>query len=445
MVMDIFFEKDDSVQSIASFLNAASDSECETCLGFELEHFIVKKGSHLPVSYFSNASSGEPGVDQVLEKLAEFYDRKTYETNTDGSQFLIGLDRPMVAITLEPSAQLEISAGPFYQIQEVEQMYSQFRAELDPILAELGFELISQGYHPTAKAKQQELIPKQRYYFMDKHFKQTGEHGICMMRGTAATQVSVDFFSEEDAINKFRVANVLGPLFAFITDNTPVFEGYDLKVADGAPAQTGIAEVERPLPKRMARMSCWDDTDPQRCLTAPFTFDDDFCFRTYAEDVLNAPAVFTPQPQPGTEPEYEGFSTFAQLLGGKNLDEATIMHIFSLFFYDVRLKSYIEIRQADSLPIEYALAYTALIKGLFYNPEVIDWYVEAFKYADSAAIAFAKTALRRDGYDAIVYQQPATKWLDQMLEFAYLGLPDDEHRYLNPLANLIKERRTLID
>ena len=36
-----------------------------------------------------------------------------------------------------------------------------------------------------------------------------------------------------------------------------------------------------------------------------------------------------------------------------------------MFFPDVRLKKYIEIRPADSMPIKYVLAYATLIKGIF--------------------------------------------------------------------------------
>ena len=41
----------------------------------------------------------------------------------------------------------------------------------------------------------------------------------------------------------------------------------------------------------------------------------------------------------------------------------------SMFFFDVRLKHYVEIRMADSMPIEYSIAYAALIKGLFYDDD----------------------------------------------------------------------------
>ena len=44
-----------------------------------------------------------------------------------------------------------------------------------------------------------------------------------------------------------------------------------------------------------------------------------------------------------------------------------------MFFPDVRLKKYIEIRPADSMPIKYVLAYATLIKGIFmsdFSPDV---------------------------------------------------------------------------
>lgn len=36
-------------------------------------------------------------------------------------------------------------------------------------------------------------------------------------------------------------------------------------------------------------------------------------------------------------------------------------------FLDVRLKHYLEIRGADSMPFGYVMAYLALIKGIFFT------------------------------------------------------------------------------
>ncbi len=47
------------------------------------------------------------------------------------------------------------------------------------------------------------------------------------------------------------------------------------------------------------------------------------------------------------------------------MTEEEIEHMLSMVFPDVRLKNYIEIRMADSLPKEEAFAYTALIREYF--------------------------------------------------------------------------------
>ncbi|MFR1638871.1 MAG: hypothetical protein ACLSVD_06610 [Eggerthellaceae bacterium] len=54
------------------------------------------------------------------------------------------------------------------------------------------------------------------------------------------------------------------------------------------------------------------------------------------------------------------------------MTRAEVEHAVSMFFTDVRLKTYIEIRPADAMPIPYVIAYAALIKGLFYAPTSLD-------------------------------------------------------------------------
>ncbi|MDR2672889.1 MAG: hypothetical protein LBC35_06360 [Coriobacteriales bacterium] len=489
--MNIFFEQNGPAVSITGFLDKAAYSECSDCLGFELEHFIVTQETGQPVGYLSEDTKDEACVEQIMLTLASSYEQSIYERGSDGKDHLFGLTRGYTALSLEPGAQLEISIGPLRRLREIEQEYHRFRSELDPVIEALGLKLALVGYHPTAQAHNIPLIPKLRYQFMDQHFASTGRHGICMMRATASTQVSVDYLDQDDAIQKLRVATALGPLLAFLTDNSPVFESAQIgalgaslptdRTVDSATDEiTGAATVTNnarvtslnrsidktnselvtpsglALPNRMARMACWDDTDPDRSLVPPGLFDDDFDFYHYAQGLLRAPAIFTPAGQTATAAaaqmldsekplEYTGFRSFNELLSSEALDDAAILHILSMFFYDARFKSYVEIRQADALPFEYALAYTALIKGVFYNPAAVEYYSTRFTFMDATQVAFAKTALRKSGYDALVYRRAVHEWLDELLEFARAGLPKGELEYLAPLAQLIETRRTVLD
>jgi glutamate--cysteine ligase len=428
------------VRSVSEYIARGIDHGCGDCIGLELEHCIVRAEDLALVPYFDDPESGAPGVGRILKRLAPFYEDETYETQADGQKHLIGLSRRYANITLEPGAQFEISMGPVLRIPDLDIVYRAFRAELDPILAEFGYRLLELGYHPTSSAHEIPLIPKDRYHFMDEHFKSTGKHGICMMRATASAQVSVDYSSEADAVQKFRVANALGPLLAFITDNSPLFEGRP--VGSGGVAASGLA-----IPHRMARTAIWDDVDALRSMTAPHTFDEDFGFDSYAASILQAPAIFTVEAGKDGEKHgvQQGMKSFAEVLTGQNLDRATIEHILSLLFFDVRFKTYIEIRMADSLPIEYALAYAALIKGLFYHEETVRRLGERFERLDAAAVAAAKIALQNAGYDAMVYQHTAAEWLDDLMEMAREALDAEERCYLKPLACLVAARTTLLD
>ena len=427
--------------SIARYLAQGSAAKDSNKIGFELEHFVVQKDTQTPVPYFSDTKTAKPGVADILEHLAPFFEEQVYEQHEDASVSLIALSRPKLTITLEPGAQLEISIGPVTTLAEIENLYEGFREQLDPVLDNMGCELRELGYHPRACAHEIPLIPKDRYHHMDQHFAQTGKHGICMMRATASTQTSIDFFNEEDAVRKFRIAHALGPFFAFITDNAPVYEGVALRGDAPVPASRSGLEI----PYRMARMANWDDCDPLRCLTPAHTFDEDFGFLSYAQTLLEAPAIFWYTDETRHETRYEGSTPFSQILPCEALDEKDIEHVLSMFFYDVRFRRYIEIRQADSMPLAYGLAFVALIKGIFYNEEALLFYEERFKYLDPAAIAFAKTALRKHGYEALVYQRPAVAWLDELIAFADKGLESQERHYLAPLAELVQQRTTLLE
>jgi glutamate--cysteine ligase len=144
----------------------------------------------------------------------------------------------------------------------------------------------------------------------------------------------------------------------------------------------------------------------------------------------------------------QGRRSFAEALTGRSLDRADIEHILSLFFFDARFKTYIEIRMADSLPLAYALAFAALIKGLFYveeNLRYLEQRLEQHGRLSAAAVAEAKLALREEGYGATVYGREAAAWLDDLITRARSGLDTAEAPYLDPLAQLIATRATLLD
>jgi glutamate--cysteine ligase len=212
-------------------------------------------------------------------------------------------------------------------------------------------ELFCAGYHPKSKASELTLIPKERYQLMHDYFKTTGTMGENMMKGSAATQINIDYESEADFAKKFRVANILGPVFSLMYDNTEFFEG-------------------EPFAGNMLRTYIWNHVDPARSMVVHGALNKkDFGFRNYAEYILNMPPIFILREG---ETIFTGAKPVAEIFANSTMSQEDIEHVLSMAFPDVRLKNRIEIRMVDSLPIEKALEFTALIKSIFYNEDILD-------------------------------------------------------------------------
>lgn len=402
-----------NIQTIVDYYLSGIKDPTNRKLGVELEHTITDEQMH-PVSY-----SEEHGVQWVLRQLAEDFPRLTEDAEGD----LLGVSRSWQYVTIEPAAQLELSAGPYEQIGEIRIEFEEFQRMLGKILSPVGRRALTVGYHPTAAVDTLELIPKERYRFMDAHFASTGTMGRCMMRGSASAQISIDYHSVEDCLHKLRLASGLAPILALICDNSPVFEG-------------------KPRTQRMVRTIIWRNTDPARCGIVPGVMDADFTLERYAAYVLDTPAIFSIQP----DGHYQGTDkTFGELFEDVPMTRADAEHALSLMFNDVRLKYYIENRAADAMPIPFVTAYAALIKGLFYSDAGLELLDELLEGADNAAVEAAKDALIADGYKATVYGRPVAEVAAHMFETAHDALESNERNYLSPLHQLVRMRKTLAD
>jgi glutamate--cysteine ligase len=273
-----------------------------------------------------------------------------------GGPYLVGLKRDKAPVTLEPGGQIEVSVGPCSCVHEISVLYNRFTSELEPILKEFGYELVRVGYHPSSLAKDIPLIPKKRYEYMDETFKTTGNCGKNMMRASASTQISVDFENELDCKKKLQISNAIAPFIALLCDNTQVFE------------KRQLASTER-----MARFMLWSDLDPNRCGPTPILPAGDSCYSDYASIIMNRPIILLTHKGADGESEtiFTRDKTVAEIFADRLFTEDELEHILSMPFFDVRIKTYLEIRMADSMPLEYAYSFAAFIKGLFYNNATI--------------------------------------------------------------------------
>lgn len=392
------------------FKNGIKQKEDKT-LGVELEHFIVKENME-SVDYYE-----EHGVRYILEKLSPFFDEKVYK---DGN--LIGLSKNKSNISLEPASQLEISIGPFIKIADILEEYNYFLLKITPILKELNYKLVYSGYQPKSKVDNLNLIPKKRYEYMLDYFSSVGNHGKNMMKGSASTQVSVDYFSEEDFKNKFRLANIFSPLISLMTDNTFIFEGEEYK-------------------KNCIRVEIWNDVDKDRSMVVKDALNKGFGFEDYAKYILDAPAILIEDEQGNSI--YTKDKKIKDIYKNKEITKKDIEHLISMFFPDVRLKNYVEIRMADCMPMYYALSYAAIIKGIFYNEGAIKYFLDKFSFVRNEDVIKAKKEIIQNGYDAKVYGFYASDIIMEMIEIAKENLHEEEKESVDLFYQLAKNKLTL--
>lgn len=320
-------------KNIIQYLESGcKNKEVALHFGVELEHFMVKASTKEAVPYF-----GDGGVEAVLTELVPFYKECAYSEG-----HLIALGREGIALSLEPAAQLEVSISPQREISDIKSIYERFLSEITPVLQKYSYELVTEGYQPVSRAEELELIPKARYRFMDRYFAKIGPFGRQMMRGTAATQVSIDYYSEEDFQKKYKAAYRLKEVLSYFCNNASSYEGG---------AYNGY----------YLRDKIWSKTDKRRVDVSPFLKEGTLSFADYADFVLQAPVIVNKE---GDMEQYDE-RTVGEIAKEHLFTKDEIEHVLSMVFPMIRAKHFLELRFADSMQIQRVSAYVLVLKGLF--------------------------------------------------------------------------------
>ncbi|MCL2403723.1 MAG: glutamate-cysteine ligase family protein [Coriobacteriia bacterium] len=409
------------IHILVDYFKSGAKSKDNRRLGFELEQIIVDANNH------TVPFAGATGITGILGRLSPLYEKEIRADKNDSSSPLLGLSRKDAIVTLEPGSQFEFSSMPFWNLQDLSTVWDKYQAELLEVTSQLNYKPLTIGYQPHTLVADIALLPKERYQMMSQHFMSTGNHGINMMRGTASTQVTIDYSDEADAIKKMRVAAALTPLLSLLTDNTAIFEG-------------------NPVKDCIKRTAIWNDVDPARSMIPPGLFDAGYNFAAYGRTALTAPIILFDQ---DGVVSYAGQKGAVDCYDMNHLTLDDIEHILSMLFFDVRLRNYVEIRCADSMPFPYALAYLALIKGLFYDEQNLDELSRQFSHFDEESIPTIKGALIKDGYKASVedyYGQDVSSFMVDLISRARRGLKQlspEEMSHLDLLESLAVTKTTL--
>ena len=314
-------------------------------IGAEHEKFAFRLGSLEPVPYAPR------GIGAMLEGLQRFGWAPVFEDNRHG-RMLIALERGGASVSLEPGGQFELSGAPLEDLHQICAETGGHLEEVRTVADELGLGFLGLGFSPLWRRDQVPVMPKARYDIMRAYMPKRGGLGLDMMLRTCTVQVNLDFSSEADMVLKFRTSLALQPVATALFANSPFVEG-------------------RPSGFLSTRANVWTDTDPDRTGMLGFVFADGFGFEAYARYALDVPMYFIKRD--GRYVDLSG-RAFRRFLDG-TLDErpgerATLKdwndHLTTIF-PEVRLKTFLEMRGADSGPWSRICALPALWAGVLYD------------------------------------------------------------------------------
>jgi len=339
-----------TVDDLAAHMAAGCKPESDFRVGSEHEKFVFRLGSHEPVEYGADAQ-GRGGIHALLDGMTRFGWSGVYEDNVHGHT-LIGLQRGGENISLEPGGQFELSGAPLEDVHEVCAETTRHLVEAKAVADELGLGFLALGYAPTWTRGEVPVMPKGRYDIMRAYMPKVGGLGLDMMLRTSTVQANLDFSSEADMALKFRMSLALQPIATALFANSPFVDG-------------------KPSGLLSSRAHVWTDTDPARTGMLAFVFDDGFGFESYARWALDVPMYFVKRDGRYIDATGQSFRAFiAGELPARPGERATLKdwgeHLATIF-PEVRLKTYLEMRGADTGPQPRLCALAALWMGLFYD------------------------------------------------------------------------------
>ena len=339
----------ESRDALVAWLEAGCKPAGPFHIGTEHEKIPFYRADRSPVPY-----GGDRGIRALLEGMRK---RLGWDRIEDSGN-LIGLydSNGGGAISLEPGGQFELSGAPLDDAHatadELERHLAVARSVADP----LGIGFLALGMSPKWPLAETPAMPKSRYEIMARYMPKVGTRGLDMMFRTATVQANLDFMTERDMVAKMRVGLALQPAITALNANSPFTDG----------KLNGLLS---------ARSEIWRHTDAARTGMLSFVFEPGMGFERYVDYALDVPLYFLKRG--GAYQDVAGAS-FRDLLAGRLKEapgeRATIAdwaNHLSTIFPEVRLKRYLEMRGADVGPPERIVALSALMAGLYYDPEAL--------------------------------------------------------------------------
>jgi len=373
-------------------------------IGIEVECFIFDKNQRrIPVNKCDTFSASD-----LLEEL------NLNSKNSNGQY------------SLEPGGQIEWASPIFEKIQDLYNSLSKHKHSIDSILKREGLQSLYIGVDPFNDPSDIELINHKKYRLMNANMEKKGTLGKWMMRNTSSIQINYDIKSEKDLEETMYIFDCLHPVLSYLFCYSPFRNGeiiHDLNF----------------------RNHIWENTDGDRCrsLINHGISGEEGLLDLYCDFVYGVPSIFKIDNKNNIQ---KSNVSIGEELNNKylkgELKEEDIKVALHQIFTNVRLKTLIELRDIDCLPVEYSMAPVAFTSGLINEISIRERLLDVFNnWTLNEKISWNKLASSLDGNKIGPNNKKFIDWIKFFSELSLEGLAKrgfgEEKYFLEFFENII--------
>jgi glutamate--cysteine ligase len=408
-------------EHIIEYFNSGIKDIDNSKIGIEHEKFIFDLSTNKRVAY--------PKILELFHGLYEFGWKPILENKN-----IIGLKKGKKNITLEPGNQIELSGDKLNNIHEACSESQDYLFELKQVIQKLNLKIVSAGFDPISKLSEVPNNPKQRYEIMTKDMPKNGALSLDMMYRTCGTQLNIDYNSEKDFINKFKVVNSIVPISIALFSNSPVVEKKNSNYLS-------------------YRSKVWQNTSRGGL---PEVFFDNMNFEKYSEFIMKFPILFIQKDNKYISGKNYLFSDFmygkVNEIKNKLPTENDLTTHLSTIFTENRLKKYIELRSMDACGWDCLCSGPAFNIGILYGN--LDETLEIISKWDKNKIINAYLEAPKKGFNTQLMGKDLYYWASLLLKVSKKGLDNrgifgkggyNETNYLKHLEKIINNKSTNAD
>jgi glutamate--cysteine ligase len=414
----------ESFDQLAAYMESGNKPADQWLIGTEHEKFGFLTASNTPLPY-----DGPASVKALLEGIRDRFGW----TGVEEQGHIIGLQRGLANISLEPGGQFELSGAPLETLHQTAAELDNHLSEVAQIADPMGVGFLGIGAPPEWTHDQMDRMPKGRYRLMTDYMGRVGTHGTQMMYRTCTVQVNLDFASEADMVKKMRVALALQPVATALFASSPFFEG-------------------KPNGHKSWRSRIWRGLDNARTGTLPFVFEEGMGFQRYVDWVLDVPMYFVYRDGKYINALGQSFRDFLKgelpALPGEKPTLSDWADHMTTVFPEARAKKYIEMRGADMGSRDFTVALPAFWVGLMYDSTALDAAWDLVKGFDAECREALRVGASVSGLQAEVGDVKLLDLARAAVALSHAGLAargHDEEAYLAPLVESLKSGQVQAD